>query len=99
MIRQGAECDTCIYNKVEDFKHRVAESRIEYDPKILEMLKMTRTVLESGTEFSDSLAANIRSFFHSVQMEKRLSDVESRLSFFEDKIKNCPTGSEGSGVK
>lgn len=98
MIHQGTECNAYLY-KVEDFKHLVAEKKIEYDPKTSELLKMTRMVLESGTEFSNSLASNIRSFFHSIQMEKRLSDVESRLSVFEDKTKKYPADSEGSGVK
>lgn len=99
MIGQGTECDTCIYNKVENFEHRVAELKGKYNSKNLELLKMAGVVLESGTEFSNSLAANIRSFFHSVQIEKRLSDVESELFVVKEKIKRCPTGSEESGVK
>lgn len=57
------------------------------------LLTMTAVVLRSGTEYADSLAANIRSFHKSVKMERRLTDrVEpkstvDRLEDMEKKIR------------
>lgn len=42
-----------------------------------DLLKMTTAILTSKTEYSGSLAANIRSFYHSLELEKRTAKLES----------------------
>ena len=49
---------------------------------------MTRAVLKSGTGYSDTLIANIRSFHHAMKTEKRLKGVEERLGKIEKKEKS-----------
>ncbi|MBU1161754.1 MAG: hypothetical protein KKF96_04270 [Proteobacteria bacterium] len=44
------------------------------------MLTLTREILKSGTGYSDSLAANIRSFHNAVKTEKRLNKMESEVA-------------------
>jgi len=52
MIRQGVENDTSIGK---------AGDPLGADPEVVDFLKMTRAVLESGTAYSDTLITNIRS--------------------------------------
>jgi len=76
VARQGAECDTCIYNKV---------GLTGDDAEFAEFLKMARAVLQSGTAYSDTLIANIRLSHHAMETEKRLKGVEERLGKIEEK--------------
>jgi transcriptional regulator with XRE-family HTH domain len=48
--------------------------------EIQELLSMTRHVLESKTEYADSLSFNIKSFHRSVKLEERLDRIEKSLN-------------------
>jgi len=63
----------------------VQEAQAEYTPKLLNLLEMAKTVLESKTEFATALAANIQAFFNSLRKQHRLED---RLASLEKKIEN-----------
>ena len=43
------------------------------------LLKQTESILNSGTEYADSLAADIRSFYRAVETEKRLAEHQERI--------------------
>lgn len=78
--REGsAQAGSPIYNKVGN--------ALDDDPAIAELMEMTRAVLKSDTDYSDSLATNVRSFFRALKTDKRLSDIEGRLDQVES-IKN-----------
>jgi len=74
MIRQGAENDTSMGE---------AGDPLGADPEVVDFLKMTRAVLESGTAYSDTLIANIRLSHHAMESEKRLKGIEGRLGKLE----------------
>lgn len=63
---------------------------LDDDPETAGLVKMTREILKSGTDYSASLAANIRSFHHAIKTEKRLLTVESRLEVVEKRLKEIP---------
>ncbi|SPD73766.1 hypothetical protein PITCH_A1940006 [uncultured Desulfobacterium sp.] len=56
----------------------------DVDPEVADLLRMTSEIVRSDTEYADSLKANIRSFYHSVELEKRLSKNESDISLIKD---------------
>lgn len=58
---------------------------LDDDPEIASLLDMTRAVLKSDTDYSDSLAANVRSFFRALKSEKRISNIESELTTIKEK--------------
>ena len=49
---------------------------------------MTRTVLEPGTAYSDTLISNIRMSHHAMKTKKRLNGFEERLGKIEEKEKS-----------
>jgi transcriptional regulator with XRE-family HTH domain len=49
-------------------------------PEMVDLMTTTREILESGTGYSDSLAANIRSFHSAVKTEKRLNKIEGEVA-------------------
>lgn len=49
------------------------------DPEVADLLVMTRAVVNSKTEYAESLKANIRSFHHSVVLEERISRLENQM--------------------
>ena len=66
-----------------------------------ELVKMTTEVLMSRTEYSGSLAANIRSFHHSLELEKRTAklegecdDLRKRVAALEEKLTGAPPGED-----
>lgn len=59
------------------------ELNLDEDPEIVGLLSKTEEILKSGTEYSASLAANIRSFHHSVDLENRLNRIESKIGVIE----------------
>lgn len=66
-----------------------------------DLMKMTTAILTSPTEYAGSLAANIRSFYRSLELEKRTAkleneckDLRQRLAALEDKLKDPPTPEE-----
>lgn len=63
--------ETPIYNKVKN---------LEDDHETAELLSMTREILKSDTDYSASLAANVRSFHHAIKTENRLNKMESELT-------------------
>ena len=77
-----------LYNKVE--------KPLDEDLDISALLNMTKDVLKSKTDYAASLAANIHSFFRSINLEKRVSAVESELSKIKKRVDCCPTGSPES---
>lgn len=59
-----------------------------------DLLKMTTAILMSRTEYSGSLAANIKSFYRSLELEKRTAklenecdDLRKRVAALEDALK------------
>jgi transcriptional regulator with XRE-family HTH domain len=80
-----------IYNKVGN--------ALDDDPTIAELMDMTRAVLKSDTDYSDSLAANVRSFFRALKSEKRLSDIERRLDQVEADRDKVPPGAAAAAIK
>jgi len=52
------------------------------------VLTLTREILKSGTGYSDSLAANIRSFYSAVKTERRLNKIEGEVA----ELKNMCSG-------
>ena len=65
------------------------------DPELVELLKMTREILKSETNYAASLAANIKSFHRSVLMEREISDLKGRVGKIEEKL-STPTDPDGS---
>ena len=63
---------------------------IKEDPETAGLLSMTREILKSDTDYSASLAANIRSFHRAIETEKRLQIMESRLGVVEKRLKEIP---------
>jgi transcriptional regulator with XRE-family HTH domain len=56
------------------------------DPEIIEVLALTREILKSGTGYSDSLAANIRSFYSAVKTERRLNKMEDEMGALKNQV-------------
>lgn len=70
MLRKGS-VDTYIYKEGDD-------------PELIELLKKSREILKSDTEYALSLAINIRSFHKCILIERRLHDHEERLRRIEE---------------
>lgn len=70
MVRKEREV-SCI-NKEED-----------EDTKISELIAMTQEILKSDTDYALNLAANIKSFHKSVQLENEVHALKSRVSKIE----------------
>jgi hypothetical protein len=79
------------------------KDRGEDSAKTRELISMTREILESGTEFSGSLAANIKSFHYSLEMERRVDRLEEEVSDLRkkkvDPAQKGPGGVEDSSKK
>ena len=79
-----------LYNKVED-----------EDPEVADLLSRTMEILRSDTDYSFSLAANIRSFHHAIRMEKEVSELKSEVSYIKrtmnSKIAALEEHRKGSG--
>lgn len=54
--------------------------------EITTLLEMTREVLESPTDYSESLAANVRSFHNAIQTQKRLGRLEAKVAELQQTI-------------
>ena len=78
--------ETPLYNKVKN---------LDSDPETAGLLSMTIEILKSGTEYSASLAANIRSFHRAIKTEERL---EERILKIEDNLKQADRIREGNNV-
>jgi hypothetical protein len=55
----------------------IYKDTLDPDPEVAGLLKMTRDVLKSKTNYAASLAANIRSFHESVQMVGEISSLKA----------------------
>lgn len=66
----------------------------EQDTEIRSLLDMTREIITSGTGYADSLRANIRSFHDAVQTQRKIENLEQRISEME---KDRGGGGEGGG--
>jgi transcriptional regulator with XRE-family HTH domain len=51
-----------------------------------DLLTMTTAILTSTTEYSGSLAANIRSFYRSLELEKRTAKLESECGELRERV-------------
>lgn len=89
-FNKDAECDTFIYKEGPD--RLVSESKVEYNSKIAELIKMTKLVLESGTNYSDIMITNIHSLHHALVKDK---DIESRIGALEEIIHRPKEASGG----
>ena len=72
------------------------------NPEFAELIIKTKEILESKTDYSASLAANIRSFFQAIKTEKRLSHLEKRIEKIEKKsyrVSDNPKTANGSSGK
>lgn len=56
------------------------------NPQIAKLLSMTRAVLNSGTQYANSLDANIRSFHHAMQIESRFNSLENVVASLENEV-------------
>lgn len=70
--------ETPLYNKV---------GNLDDEPETAGLLSMTREILKSGTEYSASLAANIRSFHCAIKTEKKLNGMDNDVSEIKDIVK------------
>jgi len=61
----------------------------EKDPETAGLLSMTRDVLKSDTDYSASLAANIRSFHHAIKTENRLNGLENEIQHIKKSLKQA----------
>lgn len=68
----------CVADRECDYNQPIHKIATDND-----LIKMTQYILGSATEYADSLAANIKSFHKSVQNEKRIVDLESRIEALE----------------
>jgi Bacteriophage CI repressor helix-turn-helix domain len=79
------------YIREEDSREYSAcyeEVNLNDSPGMMDLLVITREILQSGTGYSESLAANIRSFRIAVITEKRLNKMESEVA----ELKNMCSG-------
>ena len=84
----------------------IAETTPTYNqtqnPEFAELIIKTKEILESKTDYSASLAANIRSFFQAIKTEKRLNHLEKRIEKIEKKscrVSGNPKTANGSSGK
>ena len=63
------------------------------DPEVADLISKTRQILTSGTDYSVSLAANIRSFHNAMTTEEHLhrmdNDVSSIKTLVKDLVDEC----------
>lgn len=72
-------------------EEEVAVREVDDDPVIAELLEGTRKVLKSGNRVAfEALERNIRYFSLAVETEKRLADIEARMSRMEHDKKETP---------
>jgi len=53
-----------------------------------DLLDMTEEILTSGTDYAESLAANIRSFHRSIKLESRTAVLEDKCDALIKKVEN-----------
>jgi len=64
------------------------EGDTKEDYEFTQLMLMTTKILKSDTDYASSLAANIRSFYHALETERRLADHEKRLAILEEKLED-----------
>lgn len=67
-----------IYNK---------EGNNDKDPETADLLTRAVKILKSKTEYSDSLAANIKSFHRAIQTEERLGSIDEEIKKIKKSLK------------
>lgn len=72
--------ETPLYNKV---------GILDSEPEIAGLLSMTIEILKSNTEYSASLAANVRSFHRAIKTEKRVDRMENEILKMKDNFKQA----------
>lgn len=76
-----------------------AQKTLDENPIIAELLECARRVLKSGNQVAfEALERNIRYFAHTIEMEKRLRNFESRLADLEEKEKKDAQGKNSVGA-
>ncbi len=76
------------HDKIRDGKSPIYKGMEELeDSETAGLISMTREILKSDTDYSASLAANVRSFHHAIKTENRLNGVESRMATLEQHLK------------
>jgi len=92
--RPGGKPDAPTYNKVE--------APPDDDPRIVDLLTMTKETLVSGTGYSDSLAVSIRSFYNAAKTERRLNEIEGEMAALKNQVaglvefaERCCRGNDG----
>jgi len=68
------------------FIDRSISKKVIEEVPISEMLSMTNTVLESETVYSETLAANIKSSFKALELERRTSTLEEKYDQLTKKL-------------
>ncbi len=63
----------------EMFRGSQKDEFFDKDPATAEIISKARKIIHSGTEYSASLAADIRSFHQAITAEKRLNNMESQF--------------------
>lgn len=78
----------------------IADEYPDEDPEAAELLTLTAEILKSASDYSISLAANIRSFHRAISTEKRLDIFENRLKTLENgRTTDCRIRERGSTKK
>ena len=57
------------------------------DTEVEELINLAKEVLKSGTDYSSSLTANIRSFHHAIRTERLVNNLVSRVGALEARLK------------
>ncbi|MBW2570067.1 MAG: helix-turn-helix transcriptional regulator [Deltaproteobacteria bacterium] len=69
----------------------------EEDTETAGLISMTREVLKSNTDYSVSLAANVRSFHHAIKTESRLNGMDKTIKHLVTEIKDIKQSSKQTG--
>ena len=94
-VKEGScESVKSVYNNDIEGSCRVAEGAATFkmyndDPEISGLLDMTSGILTSGTEYSVSLAASIRSFHSAVCMGREIGRLKERVDLLESVFAQC----------
>ncbi len=83
------------HDKIRDGKSPIYKGMEELeDSETAGLISMTREILKSDTDYSVSLAANIRSFHHAIKTENRLNGMDKTIKGFVAEIKDIKQSSK-----
>lgn len=75
------------------------EGATEEEEEAGQLLEMASKILISQTQYSASLAANIRSFYHAVELEERISKIENEVEVLRRKVETRDQDKPGEESK